>query len=106
MRPFLHWTWASPGDLSDRVNWEAVLTTVGAGEQVDEAGVTVAPAWGAPQGPTAVESLGRTPLGGYTPAASGLVRVAVRRMPTANPALDYAGAAWLLGVEIQYVATS
>lgn len=106
IRPFLHWTWASPGDLADLVNWECVVTTVTTGQQVDQAGTVVDPAWGPVRGPTVVEGLGRTPIGGYTPGASGLVRMAVRRAQTADPNLDYPGDAWLLGIEIQYVATS
>lgn len=92
--------WSRDAGTNGTVDWEWVWALVAAGDQVDEGGSVVKPG-SPPTGPGTAENLLRTTLGSFTPSDYRTIRGAIRRQTG-----GFAADAWLVGVELQYTATS
>lgn len=102
--PILHWSRAA--GTNGIVGWRIRTALVDVGDQVDEAPTTLLDP-GPTSGPVTAETLALTPMGGVQPSAARTLSIAIERIPKSLAGVpSFAGDSWVLGLELQYVASS
>jgi len=102
--PVLHWSRGA--GTNGVVGWAMRTAVIDVGDQVDEATATLSDP-GPSVGPVTPEALALTPMGGIQPSAARTLRIAIERVPASLATWpSFAGAAWVLGLELQYVSAT